>query len=125
MFSLCLSTIVTSQFPPLISSSLSAATASFSQLPVLGFISGIGYTEMVLLGIIALMLFGSKLPEVARNFGATYKQLRGKVDEFQREFREWDRADYSQQRPRLKADDEERVEPKSPKFVPPPPEDDD
>ncbi|MCR9293059.1 MAG: twin-arginine translocase TatA/TatE family subunit [bacterium] len=90
----------------------------------LGFLSGIGYTEMVLLGVIALMLFGSKLPEVARNFGATYRQLRGKVDEFQREFREWERMDYGSQRPKLPADDEERSEPKSPKFVPPPPEDD-
>lgn len=90
-----------------------------------GFLNGIGYTEMVLLGVIALMLFGSKLPEVARNFGATYRQLRGKVDEFQREFREWDRADYTSNRAKPTAiEEEERSEPKSPKFVPPPEDDD-
>jgi sec-independent protein translocase protein TatA len=105
--------------------SLAAADELPDSALCLGFISGIGYTEMVLLGVIALMLFGSRLPEVARNFGATYRQLRGKVDEFQREFREWDRMDQSVQRPRIQADEEERSEPKSPKFVPPPPEDDD
>lgn len=47
---------------------------------------GLGYTEMMLFGIIALMLFGSKLPEVARSLGGTYRQLRKSVDEFQREF---------------------------------------
>lgn len=45
-------------------------------------ISGLGYQEMLLFGVIALMLFGSRLPEVARNFGRTYRELRRKVDEF-------------------------------------------
>lgn len=90
-----------------------------------GFISGFGYTEMILFGVIALMLFGSRLPEVARNFGSTYRQLRGKVDEFQREFRDWDRADSAPKRPKLNLDDdEERSEPQTPKFTPPPPDDD-
>lgn len=87
--------------------------------------SGFGYTEIILFGVIALMLFGSKLPEVARNFGATYRQLRGKVDEFQREFREWDRMDTPARRVNLPAPEEEdRYEPKTPKFKPPPPSDD-
>lgn len=86
--------------------------------------SGLGYTEMILFGVIALMLFGSRLPEVARNFGQTYKQLRGKVDEFQREFRDWERTETPPSRDVFKADeDANRVEPKSPKFIPPPPED--
>lgn len=87
--------------------------------------SGLGYTEMILFGVIALMLFGSRLPEVARNFGATYKQLRGKVDEFQREFRDWDRTDTPPTRPKFHdEDDVQKIEHKSPKFTPPPPEDD-
>ena len=95
--------------------------------PPLGIFSGFGYTEIILFGVIALMLFGSRLPEVARNFGRTYKQLRGKVDEFQREFRDWDKDDtpsYSQ--PRFSPDDEEeRMQTSAPKFLPPPPDDDD
>lgn len=88
--------------------------------------SGLGYTEMILFGVIALMLFGSRLPEVARNFGATYKQLRGKVDEFQREFRDWERSDaVASAKPTYTPEDEvERVEHKSPKFSPPPSEED-
>lgn len=86
--------------------------------------SSFGYTEMVLFGIIALMLFGSRLPEVARNFGQTYKQLRSKVDEFQREFRDWDKTDVPASRPTY-TDDQERIAPTTPKFIPPPADDDD
>lgn len=89
-------------------------------------LSSFGYTEMVLFGIIALMLFGSRLPEVARNFGGTYRDLRRKVDEFQREFRDWDRAEPTNTRkPTFPTEEEiERSEPTSPKFTPPPPDDD-
>ncbi len=37
---------------------------------------GIGISEMVLIGIIAILLFGSKLPEVARNIGRSYGEMR-------------------------------------------------
>lgn len=37
---------------------------------------GIGIMEMVLIGIVAILLFGSKLPEVARNIGRSYGELR-------------------------------------------------
>ncbi len=86
--------------------------------------SGLGYTEMILFGVIALMLFGSRLPEVARNFGATYRQLRGKVDEFQREFREWERTDAPPTNlPPNDLEDDESLTPRSPKFTPPPEDD--
>ncbi len=91
-------------------------------------LNGLGYTEMAVFGIIALMLFGSKLPDVARNFGRSYKELRKKIDEFQREFRDWDRADSAStpKLPKYTADDEvQRIEPSAPKFVPPPSDDDD
>jgi sec-independent protein translocase protein TatA len=89
--------------------------------------SSFGYTEMLLFGVIAIMLFGSRLPEVARNFGGTYRELRRKVDDFQREFRDWDRAEtLATKKPNLPtADETERAEPASPKFVPPPPDEDD
>ncbi len=47
---------------------------------------GLGYSEMMLFGMIALLLFGSKLPEVARNLGGTYRELKKSVGEFQKEF---------------------------------------
>lgn len=37
---------------------------------------GIGITEMVVIGIVAVLLFGQRLPEVARNFGRTYRDFR-------------------------------------------------
>ncbi len=87
--------------------------------------SGLGYTEMLLFGVIALMLFGSRLPEVARNFGGTYKELRRKVDEFQREFRDWDRQEPSAlKKPTFTPDEVEKIEPSAPKFTPPPADED-
>lgn len=55
------------------------------ELPI-AFIGGVGTSEMVLVGIVALMLFGSRLPEVARKMGGTYRGLKRSVDEFKREF---------------------------------------
>lgn len=89
--------------------------------------SGLGYTEMLLVGIIALMLFGSRLPDVARNFGRTYRELRKKVDDFQREFRDWDKVDPTPTKslPHYSPEDEvKRSEPAAPKFVPPAESDD-
>ena len=87
--------------------------------------SSLGYTEMLLIGVIALMLFGSKLPDVARNFGGTYRDLRRKVDEFQREFRDWERVEpTTKQKPTFTPDEVERVEPSAPNCTTPPPDED-
>lgn len=37
--------------------------------------------EMVIVGIVAIVLFGSKLPEVARNLGRSYNQFRAGMGE--------------------------------------------
>ncbi len=37
---------------------------------------GIGATELMLVAVVAVILFGSKLPEVARNMGKSYHQFR-------------------------------------------------
>lgn len=86
--------------------------------------NGLGTTEMFLFGIVALMLFGSKLPEVARRFGGTYRDLRGKVDDFQKEFRDWDKIDSnSTSTPSSFTPDADdapvKSEPTTPKFIPP------
>ncbi len=38
--------------------------------------SGIGFTELLVVAIVAVLLFGSRLPEVAKNMGKTYQQFR-------------------------------------------------
>ncbi len=80
---------------------------------------GLGYQEMMAFGVIALMLFGSKLPEVARNFGSSYRELRKHLDSFQREFRNWEHTDPAPKKPTF-TPETEHIEPSTPKFVPPP-----
>jgi len=41
----------------------------------------IGFGEMALIGVIAVMLFGSRLPEVAGQLGKSYQQFRKGLDE--------------------------------------------
>ncbi|HEY6563580.1 MAG TPA: twin-arginine translocase TatA/TatE family subunit [Pirellulaceae bacterium] len=49
---------------------------------------GLGVSELLVFGIVAVMLFGRRLPEVARTFGQGYQQfrrglhdLKGEMDE--------------------------------------------
>jgi len=79
---------------------------------------GIGTFEMVAFGVLALMLFGAKLPEVARNLGGTYRSLKRNVDEFKREFQAVESYDAKPRKPQV-VEDVETVESTAPKFVPP------
>lgn len=81
---------------------------------------GLGYTEMVMFGVIALMLFGSKLPEVARNLGGSYRELRKGLNDFQREFQGWDKPDPRSSSTPAYHVESEKVETTTPKFTPPP-----
>lgn len=56
------------------------------QLP-LGFLDGLGTTEMVFLGIIAILLFGERLPEVARVWGKKFVDFKRSVQGIQDELR--------------------------------------
>lgn len=47
---------------------------------------GVGFQEMVIIGVIFLVLFGpSKLPEMARDLGRFVSQARRSIDEFKEE----------------------------------------
>jgi sec-independent protein translocase protein TatA len=80
--------------------------------------NGIGGFEMVLFGIVALLLFGSKLPEVARNLGGTYRGLKRSVDEFKREFQAVETYEPKSNRS-VSHDELETTETTAPKFRPP------
>jgi len=44
---------------------------------------GIGLPEMVMIGVIAVLLFGKRLPEVARSLGKSYQEFRSGLSEIQ------------------------------------------
>ena len=47
---------------------------------------GVGFQEMVIIGLIFLVLFGpSKLPEMARDIGRFVSEARRSIDEFKEE----------------------------------------
>jgi len=54
----------------------------------LAFIGGLGYGEMLLVGFIALLLFGKRLPEVARSLGKGVTEFKKGVQGLQDEIRE-------------------------------------
>jgi len=81
--------------------------------------NGIGGFEMMLFGVLALLLFGAKLPEVARNLGGTYRGLRRSVDEFKREFQAVET--YEPKITKVSKEDEPvDLNSSAPKFSPPP-----
>ena len=80
-----------------------------------------GVGEMVVIGVIAVLLFGSRLPDVARSLGSSYQQFRKGLSDIQSSIKtdvnvdlnSLDRVeDYSDA-----TDDYE--EPTAPKFEPP------
>ena len=80
--------------------------------------SGIDTFEMMLFGVVALLLFGSKLPEVARNLGGTYRGLKRSVDDFKREFQAIETYEPKTIR-HDKHEEPETLESTAPKFTPP------
>ncbi|WP_146391335.1 Sec-independent protein translocase subunit TatA/TatB [Allorhodopirellula solitaria] len=91
---------------------------------------GLSFFEMSVIGIIAVVLFGGNLPEVARKFGHSYSQLRRSLHDVQQQFREAqrdvDQAMAVDDRPKSGSktamyDDEQddAPEPSAPKFTPP------
>lgn len=53
----------------------------------MGFLPGVGSFEMMIVGIIALLLFGKNLPGVAKNLGKSFAEFKKGVSGFQEEIR--------------------------------------
>ncbi len=79
----------------------------------------LGGFEMVIVGIVAVLLFGGKLPEVARNFGRSYQQFRQGLSDLQSSFTA--DVDIRQDLPRLDdySDVDDFDEPPAPTFEEP------
>ena len=95
------------------------------ELPVLAFIFGSpGVGEILVIGMIAVILFGKRLPEVARSVGKSYNQFRRGLSDIQSDFNsqvysEVNSTDYSSYDvPQITSDQEQDV-PTAPRFEPP------
>lgn len=82
---------------------------------------GLGMQELMIVGVVAVLLFGKRLPEVARSLGSSYKEFRKGLHEIQSQIhideREIDTQARSQEYAASDIDDYE--EPTAPKFEPP------
>jgi len=81
---------------------------------------GIGPHEMVVVGIIAVLLFGRKLPEVARSLGTSYREFRKGLNEFHSQVNVDSYSSPSSSRSRTYSNDDDYRDPSTaPKFEPP------
>lgn len=86
---------------------------------------GLGFQEMLICGVVAILLFGKNLPEMAKVWGKHYRDFRKGLSDLQSnvDFTETYNSAPSRPKPaRTYEDDYEEVS--APKFVPPPSDND-
>ncbi|HEY4760664.1 MAG TPA: twin-arginine translocase TatA/TatE family subunit [Thermoguttaceae bacterium] len=89
------------------------------------FLSAPAPTEMIVLLVIAVLLFGQNLPEVLRKLGKSYAEFRRGMKKIEDEIRsvtsDFTSSTTSQSTTtKLQDDPSDRDEPTAPKFEPPP-----
>jgi sec-independent protein translocase protein TatA len=78
----------------------------------------IGYQELVVVGVVAILLFGKRLPDVARSWGNSYRDLRRSLNDIKSSF---SMDSYDAPRPkRVVQESDDRISESAPRFVPPP-----
>ncbi len=87
---------------------------------------GLSFQELMIVGVVAVLLFGKRLPEVARSLGQSYTQFRRGLQDIQSEMNQavnaTDSYDYGSRNSSTKAitySDDDYDEPTAPKFTPP------
>ena len=84
---------------------------------------GLGMQEMVIVMVVAVLLFGKRLPEVARNLGGSYQQFRKGLQDIQSDMNtstsSYHSTSTSNQSNHSTFDDEDYDEPTAPKFEAP------
>lgn len=102
-------------------------TTSSIVLAFLPFGGSIGSGEMIIIGVIAVLLFGKRLPEVGRSLGKSLVEFKKGMAGIENEIRSATSFDINAPvSPRRTtpassyADDNDRSEPSAPRFEPPP-----
>lgn len=98
---------------------------------------GLGMQEVMVIGVIAILLFGKRLPEVARSWGKSYADLRRSLSDIQSQMNFSDlyssrpsssyrssSSSRSTSRVSSKEEEEDYSEVSAPRFQPPPGEPD-
>ncbi len=95
---------------------------------------GMGMQELVVIGIIAVLLFGRRLPEVAKSMGSSYREFRKGLSDLQSQvdFSDTSSSSYSSSSSSSSSDSsntessyddfDDHDEATAPKFEPPPAE---
>ena len=89
-------------------------------------IPGVGMQELVIIGVVAIILFGSRLPEVAKNAGKSYYEFKKGLFDIQKSFdpRNFVDDDSSSASTSSYEDEyDDYDEASAPRFEPPPAED--
>jgi sec-independent protein translocase protein TatA len=90
---------------------------------------GMGPSELMIVGVIAVLLFGRKLPEVAKSLGSSYREFRKGLNELQSQVNVRDmysapasspKSSYSEPKSSTYGDLDDHTEATAPKFEPPP-----
>lgn len=84
---------------------------------------GLSFQELFIVAIVAILLFGKNLPDVAKKFGGMYRDFRKSLDDLrsQVDFTDTFNSVPSKPRPRKTYSDyDDYDEVSAPKFVPPP-----
>jgi sec-independent protein translocase protein TatA len=85
---------------------------------------GFGFQELLIVGVVAVLLFGKRLPDVARTFGAQYREFRKGLSEFQSQIDFTDTYNSAPSKPKPAhksySDYDDHDEVSAPKFEPPP-----
>lgn len=83
---------------------------------VLGFLPNLSPVELMIIGVVAVLLFGSKLPNVARSLGKSMTEFKRGMQDLQNEFHQ---AESSPAPARRYHEIDDRDEATAPKFEPP------
>ena len=83
---------------------------------------GLSFQELFIVAIVAILLFGKNLPDVAKKFGGMYRDFRKSLDDLrsQVDFTDTFNSAPSKPRPAKRAAYDDYDEISAPKFEPPP-----